>query len=150
MELDDLSRPAIADHLREHLDDMRSVSPPESVHALDLDGLRAPNIRFWSAWIDDSLVGTVALKDLGAGDVEIKSMRTTAAARGRGVGRQMLAFALEQARTSGAARVVLETGAEPYFEPARGLYVAAGFSVRGPFADYVVDPNSVYMELALA
>lgn len=147
MELDDLTRPAIVAHLREHLDDMRSVSPPESVHALDLDGLRAPDIRFWSAWIDDSLAGTVALKDLGGGDVELKSMRTTAASRGRGVGRQMLNFVLGQARLTEASRVLLETGAEPCFEPARGLYAAAGFIERGPFGDYKVDPNSVYMEL---
>lgn len=149
MELDDLTRPAIVAHLREHLDDMRSVSPPESVHALDLDGLRSPDIRFWSAWIEESLAGTVALKDLGAGDMELKSMRTTAASRGRGVGRQMLSFVLGQARIAGATRVLLETGAEPYFEPARGLYAAAAFVERGPFADYVEDPNSVYMELKL-
>lgn len=150
MELDDLTRPEIEAHLRLHLDDMRSVSPPESVHALDLDGLQAPNIRFWSGWIGGELVGTVALKDLGAGDAEIKSMRTAEAARGRGVGRQMLAFVLDQARTGGAVRVLLETGAEPYFEPARSLYAGAGFVVRGPFADYAADPNSVFMELRLS
>lgn len=149
MELDDLSRPEIEAHLREHLSDMRAVSPPESVHALDLDGLRAPGIRFWSAWLGESLAGTVALKDLGDGDVEIKSMRTSVAARGRGMGRQMLTFVLDEARRAGATRVLLETGAEPYFEPARSLYASAGFVVRGPFASYVVDPNSVFMELLL-
>ena len=149
MELDDLIHPAIEAHLREHLTDMRSVSPPESVHALDLEALRAPDIRFWSAWSGDSLVGTVALKDLGEGDVEIKSMRTTASARGIGVGRRLLAYVLDQARASGARRVMLETGAEPYFEPARRLYLSAGFVVRGPFASYTDDPNSVYMQLVL-
>lgn len=149
MELDDLTRPEIEAHLLEHLSDMRAVSPPESVHALDLDGLRVPEIRFWSAWIGESLAGTVAIKDLGGGDVEIKSMRTSAVARGQGLGRQMLTFVLAQARASGAHRVLLETGAEPYFEPARSLYAGAGFVVRGPFASYVVDPNSVFMELWL-
>ena len=129
--------------------DMRAVSPPESVHALDLDALRAPDIRFWSAWIDQTLVGTVALKDLGNGDVEIKSMRTTSSARGSGVGRHLLAYVIDRAREAGASRMLLETGAEPYFEPARGLYRSAGFAERGPFAAYVVDPNSVYMELVL-
>jgi putative acetyltransferase len=149
IELDDLSRPVIAEHLRAHLSDMYAVSPPESVHALDLDALRAPAIRFWSAWDDDALVGTVALKDLGGGEVEIKSMRTGERARGRGVGRRMLAFVLDQAREAGCRRVLLETGAEPYFEPARRLYASAGFIVRGPFAAYRTDPNSVFMELEL-
>lgn len=125
---------------------MYAVSPPESVHALDLEALRAPSIRFWSAWHGEELLGTAALKDLGAGDVEIKSMRTTTAARGRGVGRAMLVHVIDAARDVGARRILLETGAEPYFAPARALYASAGFVVRGPFADYVEDPNSVYME----
>jgi putative acetyltransferase len=149
MELDDLTRPQIAAHLEEHLRDMYAVSPPESVHALDLEALKVPQIRFWSGWFDDVLVGTVALKDLGSGDVEIKSMRTSKAARGRGVGRQMLAYVLEQARLTGARSVFLETGAEPYFQPARALYASAGFIERGPFASYVEDPASVFMQLDL-
>ena len=148
-ELDDLTRPAIVGLLEEHLDDMYAVSPPESVHALDLDGLRAPGMAFWSAWDGEALVGCGALKDHGDGSFELKSMRTATHGRGRGVGSRVLGFLLDQARSRGAARVVLETGSEDYFAPARRLYQRHGFVVRGPFADYTDDPNSVYMELAL-
>ena len=149
VELDDLTRTVVIAHLQQHLADMYAVSPPESVHALDLDALRAPEIRFWSAWDGPALVGTVALKDLGDGDLEIKSMRTAESARSRGVGRQLLAFVLNEARESGATRVLLETGAEPYFIPARTLYATAGFVIRGPFGGYLEDPNSIFMELVL-
>ena len=148
-ELDDLSRPAVVALLQEHLDDMYAVSPPESVHALDLDGLRAPGLAFWSAWDGPLLAGCGALKDHGDGSFELKSMRTAQGGRGRGVGSAVLRFLLEQARSRGGVRVLLETGAEDFFEPARRLYARHGFVVRGPFADYTDDPNSVYMELAL-
>ena len=148
-ELDDLTRPAIVTFLEEHLDDMYAVSPPESVHALDLDGLRSEGMAFWSAWEGQSLAGCGALKDHGDGSYELKSMRTSAGGRGRGVGAAVLGFLLDQARSRGAARVLLETGSEDYFAPARRLYARHGFVVRGPFADYTDDPNSVYMELVL-
>jgi putative acetyltransferase len=148
-ELDDLTRPAIVTLLDEHLQDMYAVSPPESVHALDLDGLRGPGMSFWSAWEEKSLAGCGALKDHGDGMFELKSMRTAEGGRGRGVGSTVLVFLLEQARSRGATRVLLETGAEDFFAPARRLYERHGFVVRGPFADYTDDPNSVYMELVL-
>lgn len=149
-ELDDLTRPEVVALLEEHLADMYAVSPPESVHALDLDALRAPDIAFWSAWEETSLRGCGALKDHGDGSFELKSMRTAAGGRGRGVGSAVLAFLLDQARSRGAERLLLETGAEDYFAPARRLYERHGFAVRGPFADYTDDPLSVYMELALS
>ncbi|GAB7007354.1 GNAT family N-acetyltransferase [Nocardioides sp. AN3] len=148
-ELDDLRRPAVVSLLRQHLDDMYAVSPPESVHALDLDGLRGPDVEFWSAWEGEWLAGCGALKDHGAGTFELKSMRTATGARGRGVGAELLGHLLEQARSRGGVRVVLETGAEDFFAPARRLYARHGFALRGPFADYTEDPNSVYMELTL-
>lgn len=148
-ELDDLTRPEVAALLEEHLSDMYAVSPPESVHALDLDGLRGPGLAFWSAWEGGSLAGCGALKDHGDGSFELKSMRTASDGRGRGVGAAVLGFLLEQARARGGVRVLLETGAEDYFAPARRLYERHGFTVRGPFADYTDDPNSVFMELAL-
>ncbi|WP_344047743.1 GNAT family N-acetyltransferase [Nocardioides panacihumi] len=148
-ELDDLTRPAIIAFLEEHLEDMHAVSPPESVHALDLTGLRGQDVAFWSAWEGESLAGCGALKDHGDGTYELKSMRTSSGGRGRGVGSALLRFLLDQARVRGAARVLLETGSEEYFAPARRLYARHGFEVRGPFADYTDDPNSVYMELAL-
>jgi putative acetyltransferase len=148
-ELDDLTRPRVVALLEEHLADMYAVSPPESVHALDLDALRGPGLAFWSAWEGESLAACGALKDHGDGNVELKSMRTAAHGRGRGVGAAMLAFLLDRARESGARRVLLETGTEDYFAPARRLYARYGFVVCGPFADYTEDPYSVYMELVL-
>jgi putative acetyltransferase len=148
-ELDDLTRPAVVALLKEHLSDMYAVSPPESVHALDLDALRGPGLSFWSAWDDAALAGCGALKDHGDGSFELKSMRTAADGRGRGVGSKVLGFLLDQARSRGGERVLLETGSEDYFAPARRLYARHGFVVRGPFADYVEDPNSVFMELTL-
>lgn len=119
--LDDLRDPRIAAFLEEHLADMRRVSPPESVHALDLDGLRRPEIRFWSAWTADAtgeaLAGTVALKRLDDGHAELKSMRTAVHLRGRGVAAQLLAHALAEARAAGHARMSLETGASPSSHP---------------------------------
>lgn len=148
-ELDDLTRPEVVDLLEEHLTDMYAVSPAESVHALDLDALRGPGLSFWSAWEGDALAGCGALKDHGDGVVELKSMRTATAGRGRGVGGAMLRFLLDRAREAGATRVMLETGSEDYFAPARRLYARHGFQVRAPFAEYTEDPNSVYMELTL-
>ena len=149
--LDDLRDPRIAGFLREHLADMRAVSPPESVHALDLDGLRQPHIRFWSAWTDGgaTLAGTGALKRIDGTQGEIKSMRTAAALRGRGVASAMLAHLLAQARSSGWQRLSLETGAQPFCAPARALYARHGFLPCGPFEGYREDPASCFMTMRL-
>jgi putative acetyltransferase len=149
IELDDLSRPAIQALLREHLQSMHKLSPPESVHALDLDALRRPDIRFWSAWEGSRLLGCGALKTLDARHGEIKSMRTSMAHRQQGAGRAMLAHIIEQARSRGYTRLSLETGAMIAFKPARTLYENFGFVYCEPFGDYVEDPNSVFMTLSL-
>lgn len=146
---DDLTHPAVHALLEEHLADMHSWSPPESVHALDLEGLRRPEVSFWSAWEGGTLLGCGALKALGPDHAEIKSMRTARAHRGRGVATAMLEHLLAEARRRGYSRLSLETGAQPGFEPARRLYARYGFEVCAPFADYVLDPNSVFMTLAL-
>ena len=147
--LDDLQDPRIAAFLEEHLVDMRRVSPPESVHALDLNGLRRPDIRFWTAWIDlpagESLVGTAALKRLEDGHAELKSMRTSAALRGQGIAGRMLVHVIEQARALGHARLSLETGSQPFFKPAHALYEKHGFRACAPFGSYTDDPNSRFM-----
>ncbi|MDP9985344.1 GNAT family N-acetyltransferase [Arthrobacter sp. FW306-05-C] len=140
--------------LSEHLADMYATSPAESVHALDHSALAAPSITFWTAREDGNLLGCGALKLLGSptGPVrqgEIKSMRTTASARGRGVATLMLGHILEDARTRNIERVYLETGTEDYFAPARRLYAKHDFTECPPFADYELDPNSVFMELRL-
>ena len=143
--VDDLRGPEIAAFLEAHLEDMRAVSPPESKHALDLDGLRRPEITFWTVWDGDRLVGSGALKELDSAHAEIKSMRTDAKSRGRGVASALLTHILAEAARRQYSRVSLETGSGEYFAPARGLYEKFGFAVCEPFADYVVDPNSYFM-----
>ena len=150
IEIDDLTRPAVHALLQEHLDDMYAWSPPESVHALDLAKLRAPNITFWTAWDGAELLGSAALKDLGGGHGEVKSMRTPRRLRRRGAGRALLVHLIDQARQRGYTRLSLETGSQPPFRPAQTLYESFGFTVCGPFADYTLDPNSVFMTLSLA
>ncbi|HWJ04171.1 MAG TPA: GNAT family N-acetyltransferase [Steroidobacteraceae bacterium] len=145
IEIDDLTRAAVIDLLREHLDDMHALSPPESVHALDLAGLRTPDVTFWSVWDGDTLVGCGALKELDATHGEVKSMRTPRALRRRGAGRAVLAHIVDEARRRSYARLSLETGAMEAFQPAHRLYESFGFTFCGPFADYVDDPNSVFM-----
>src|SRR3954452_3126985 len=123
---------------------MKSITPPESKHALDLDGLRVPEITFWTVLDDGSVVGCGALKLLGDGHGEIKSMRVAASHRGRGIASTLLAHIVEQARRLGLTRLSLETGSFEFFDPARRLYAKHGFEVTGPFADYREDPNSVF------
>lgn len=154
--LDDLSDPRIAVFLEEHLRDMRATSPPESVHALDLNKLRDPGVHFWTAWLpsltgagDGTLVGTGAIKRLDTHHAELKSMRTAASFRGQGFARQMLLHILEQARAMGFARLSLETGTQPFFAPAHQLYLANGFEPCAPFGSYTLDPNSRYLTMAL-
>ena len=157
IEIDDLTRPAIHALHNEHLQSMRELSPPESVHALDLEKLRQPGITFWSAWEGPLLLGCGALKELdaqhgqphGERHGEIKSMRTPAALRRQGAGRSILAHILTAARSRKYARLSLETGSMQAFKPAHALYQSFGFTFCGPFGDYVEDPNSVFMTLRL-
>ncbi len=142
---DDLSGVKITDFLREHLENMHEITPPESIHALGLEALRSPDITFWSAWEGDTLLGCGALKELDAKTGEVKSMRTAEAYRGQGVGKGMLEHILEEAERRGHSTLNLETGAMPEFTPARTLYLRYGFEICGPFADYTDDPNSVFM-----
>jgi len=149
IETDDLARPAIHALLQEHLQSMHALSPPESVHALDLAKLRQPEITFWSAWEDSLLLGCGALKELDRQHGEVKSMRTPGALRRRGAGRAILAHIIDVARSRAYLSLSLETGAAAAFEPAQRLYESFGFSYCGPFGDYVEDPNSVFMTLRL-
>ena len=145
LRIDDLTGPEIAAFLHEHLEDMRAVSPPESKHALDLPALRRPEITFWTAWSDRTLIGCCALKMLDAYHGEVKSMRVAAAHRGKGIGASLVAHVVAEAQRRRYTRLSLETGAMPFFEPARRLYRRCGFELCGPFADYKPDPNSVFM-----
>ena len=149
IEVDDLSRPEIHALLNEHLQSMYELSPPESVHALDLEHLRRPGITFWSAWDGSVLLGCGALKELDPKHGEIKSMRTPNTLRRRGAGRAMLAHIITVARSRAYERLSLETGSMQAFKPAQRLYESFGFTYCGPFGDYVEDPNSVFMSLRL-
>ena len=146
---DNLTGAEIQQFLSDHLDDMHSISPPDSVHALDLNGLRAPEVTFWTAWAEGRLLGCGALKLMDDHSAEIKSMRTAPAHRGKGVARLILEHIIDQAITRGVTRLFLETGSQPEFQPARSLYSRYGFEFRGPFGVYTEDPNSVFMTRAL-
>lgn len=147
--IDDLRGPAIAQLLREHLDAMHRHSPPESVHALDLDALRRPEITFWCAWDGETLMGCGALKQLDATRGEVKSMRTASAYLRRGVAAALLAHIIGEARRRGYRSLHLETGSAAAFDAAWQLYGQHGFVPSAPFADYVADPYSRFMRLAL-
>lgn len=149
IELDDLTRPEVRALLDEHLANMHALSPPESVHALPVDELRRPDVTFWTVWDGADLLGCGALKELASGHGEVKSMRTATAHRRRGVGRAVVEHVLGEARRRGYARLSLETGSAPAFEPARRLYAGFGFALCAPFGDYVHDSNSVFMTLEL-
>ena len=149
IEIDDLSRPEIHALLDEHLQKMYELSPPESVHALDLDKLRQPDITFWTAWDGPVLLGCGALKEIDPTHAEVKSMRTPKALRRRGAGQALLAHIVDVARSRGYQRLSLETGSQDAFRPAQRLYASFGFTVCGPFEGYVDDPNSVFMTLRL-
>jgi len=146
---DDLSGEAIRALLRQHLESAALHSPPGSIHALDIDGLRQPGVTFWSAWQEDELLGCCALKELDGTHGEVKSMRTVDAHQGRGVGAHLLQHLLEQARVRGYRRLSLETGSADAFAPARRLYERHGFAYCAPFGDYVEDRWSRFMSLAL-
>ena len=146
---DDLTGEAVARLLREHLEEMRRITPPESAHALDLEGLRAPEITFWSAWDGTDLVGCAALKQLDRATGEIKSMRTIGERRRRGVASRLLEHLIAEGERRGYEHLHLETAALPAFAPARALYRKYGFEVRGPFGEYEDDPNTVFMTKSL-
>lgn len=147
---DNLTGPEVIALLTEHLAEMASHTPAESVHALPIDRLLAPGVRFWTLWSDGQLVGCGALKQLDPTHAEIKSMRTSTTFRGKGFGSELLVRLLAAARGLGYTQVSLETGTNHPFIPARRMYANHGFVVCPPFADYVVDPWSVFMTLDLS
>jgi len=147
---DSPARPDVRHLLDEHLADMFATSPAESVHALDHGALAGPDITFWTARDDGGvLLGCGALKDLGTDEGEIKSMRTARPARGRGIAALLLGRILDEAGQRGYHRLLLETGSQEFFAPARRLYARHGFVPCPPFAGYQPDPNSVFMARSL-
>jgi len=149
IQIDDLSDIRIKEFLNEHIEDMKSVSPPESKHALDLEGLKKPDVTFWSVWENEVLIGCAALKELSSLHAEIKSMRVATKLRGKGIASNLLSHILSEATKKGYNRLSLETGSMPFFSPARKLYSKFGFKDCDPFASYKKDSNSVFMSLKL-
>lgn len=147
--VDDITGFEIRALLAEHLHHMYEVSPAESVHALDVRGLLQPDVTFWTAWDGGALLGCGALKELTLSHGEIKSMRTVAAYRRKGVARAMLQHIIAEARNRGYARLSLETGSMQAFEPARRLYESFGFTCCSPFAGYTEDLNSAFLTRTL-
>jgi putative acetyltransferase len=147
--IDEPTRPDVLALLEEDLRNMYELSPPESVHALDANGLKARGVTFWTVREDGVLMGCGALKELGPEHGEIKSMRTTFAHRRRGAGRAILEHILREARNRNYRRLSLETGSMEAFAPARRLYESYGFTYCDPFAGYTADTNSVFLMLEL-
>ncbi len=146
---DDLTDPRVIDLLAFHMAGMRAHSPAESVHALDVAALRSPDVAFWTAWHDDTLLGCAALREIDAGHGEIKSMRTHPDHLRRGTGRALLTHLIGVARDRGYTRLGLETGSGPAFEPAAALYAGFGFRDGEVFGDYRPDPFLRFMHLDL-
>jgi putative acetyltransferase len=147
--VDDLTGAATRTLIARHLAGMHEHSPPESVHAFDIDKLRQSDVTFWSTWLGDELAGCGALKQLDAERGEIKSMRVVDSFLGRGIGRAILEHIIAEARARGLRSLWLETGSLDAFRPALRLYETAGFRRCRPFDDYVDDPFSIFMMRAL-
>ena len=145
IKIDDLRGSEIAQLLNDHLQSLSALSPPESMHALDMDGLRQPGITFWSVWEGEELLGCGALKELDSQHAEIKSIRTVSVHLRKGVASKLLQHIINEAKRRGYRRLSLETGSMGLFQPARGLYAKFGFTYCEPFGSYVDDPNSVFM-----
>jgi putative acetyltransferase len=146
---DDPRAADVRDLIAQHLAFASEHTPPEDVHALDVDGLLDAAITFFSCRLDDQVLGVGALRELDDGHGEIKCMHTARAARGQGIGMAMLQHLIAVARGRGLRRLSLETGSMTAFEPARALYARAGFSVCGPFGGYTESPNRTFMTLEL-
>ena len=144
-----LDDPRVLALLETHLRRSRAETAPGSAHALDPDGLKGPDVEFWSIWEGEALLGMGALKQLSADHCEVTSMHTVSPIRRQGIGSLILRHIVAAARKRGATRLSLETGSWDYFRPAIELYRRHGFTECEPFADYVPDPNSVFMTLDL-
>ncbi len=141
----ELRNKAVISLLEEHHNDMLSLSPPESVHALDLTNLEKPDVTFWSLWINEELAGVGALKELDKSHGEIKSMRTSTNFLRKGIARILLEHILEQASIRSYKKLSLETGTMEAFLPAQKLYQQFGFQQCPPFGSYQLDPYSLFM-----
>ena len=147
--LDDLKSAEVIELLQQHLLAMQEQTPPESVHALDISAYQSPDIKLWTAWSDDQLLGCGALKDLGDSHGEIKSMRTKNAYLRRGVADAILDEIIAHAKKSGMQQLSLETGATKHFHAAQAFYRRRGFEESAPFGSYQSDAHSLFLTMML-
>lgn len=135
--------------LTKHFIELRSVSPDDSCHVLDIKGLKDSSIKFWSFWDNNQLIGCAALKFLDDEHGEFKSIRVEDNSRGKGVGKKIISHLIEVAKNEGIKKLSIETGAGDFFKSARKLFKKFGFKTCRPFADYKEDPNSCYFDLEI-
>jgi len=147
---DDLSGEGTLRLLALHLAGMHANSPPDSVYALDLSGLKAPSVTVWSVWEGNEVVGIGALKELGNGSAEVKSMRTHPDHLRRGVAALLLDHMVAEAKARGLTRLSLETGSGPAFEPALALYRKHGFVDGKAFSDYQASAFNQFLHLQVS
>ena len=135
--------------LTKHFIELRSVSPDDSCHVLDIKGLKDSSIKFWSFWDNNQLIGCAALKFLDDEHGEFKSIRVEDNSRGKGFGKKIISHLIDVAKNEGIKRLSIETGAGDFFKSARKLFKKFGFKTCRPFADYKEDPNSCYFDLEI-
>ena len=141
--------PKVNDLLIRHFKELRSVSPEGSAHVLDIPGLKVSNIKFWSVWEKDSLLGCGALKFLSENHGEFKSIRIVDDFRKKGYGFKIINHLIEEAKKLNIEKLSLETGSGNFFLSARKLFQKVGFKICTPFAHYKEDSNSCYMSLEI-
>ena len=135
--------------LKKHFIELRSVSPADSCHVLDIEGLKNSSIKFWSLWENEQLIGCGALKFLEESHGELKSIRVAEPFKNKGYGKKVIQHLILEAKKLNIKKLSLETGAGDFFLPARKLFKKIGFKNCSPFAHYKSDPNSCYMSLDL-
>ena len=141
--------PKVNELLTKHFIELRSVSPDDSCHVLDIEGLKHPTIKFWSFWDNNQLIGCGALKFIDKSHGEFKSIRIEDKYRRKGMSSEIISHLIEQAKKNGIKKLSIETGAGKFFEPARKLFKKFGFKTCDPFANYKEDPNSCYFNLEI-
>ena len=136
--------------LNKHFIELRSVSPEGSAHVLDIEGLKDQNIKFWSLWENNLLMGCGALKFLNKEHGEFKSIRVEDKFRKKDNGIKILKHLIFEAKKLNIKRISVETGTGDFFTPARKLFNKCGFKLCKPFAHYKEDPNSCYMTMLIS
>ena len=142
--------PKVNDLLIKHFIELRSASPEGSAHVLDINGLKAKSIKFWSLWENEQLMGCGALKFLDKNHGEFKSIRVADKFRNNGNGEKIISHLINKAKKLNINKISIETGSGDFFKPARKLFYQFGFKNCEPFAHYKEDINSCYMSMLIS